>query len=170
MRSWRTFISLCIVYLVLEIGVRFGVANYSAADVPRFLVLAGNAWIDVLVKAVPVTVITRAVVLTAKSLGLNGRRLLAANIVGILSLPGGIAGIAAHEQWERRPAPLQCTSKPIPLVLSGNTATATWNKGTALYVGENIREDGRYLISPRHQRRVCRDTSGGTEDLTVETP
>ncbi|WP_171181961.1 hypothetical protein [Ruegeria sp. HKCCD8929] len=168
MRSWRAFIALCIVYLMIDTGVRLGVATYSADDVPRFLVLAGNTWIDFLVEVLPATVIARALVLTAKSLGLSGRRLLAANIIGILALPGGIAGIAAHERWERRPAPLQCTSKQIPLVLSGKRATATWSKSTALFVGENIRDDGRYLLSPRHQRRICRDTSDGTKNLTIE--
>ena len=168
MRSWRAFFTLCIVYIIIEICVRFGVATFAAADVPRFLVLAGNTWIDVLVKALPVTVIARAVVLAAKSLGLNGRKLIAANIIGMLALPGGFAGIAAYERWDRRPAPAHCTNRPIPLVLSGVTAMATWNKGVTLYVGKNIRDDGRYLHSSRNQRRICRDTSDGTENLTVE--
>lgn len=168
MRSWGAFMILCLVYLTLEITVRFGVANYSAADVPRILVLAGNTWIDYLVNAVAVTVSARAIVLAAKSFGLKGRGLIAANVIGILALPGGIAGIAAYERWQRRPAPLQCTGKQIPLVLSGISATATWNKNTVLYVGENTRDDGRNLYSTRHQRRICRDTSNGTESLPIE--
>lgn len=43
MRSWRALITLSFVYLIVEIGVRLGVANYSAADVPRLLVSVGNA-------------------------------------------------------------------------------------------------------------------------------
>jgi hypothetical protein len=168
MRNWGAFIALCFAYFVIDLGVRFGVATYSAADVPRTLVLAGNAWTDVIVKVLPVTVIARAAVLIARSLGLNGRYLMAANIVGILALPIGLAGIVAFERWERRPASLHCTNKRIPLVLSGNKASAAWNKKTTLYVGENIREDSRYLFSPRDRRRVCRDTSNGTEHLKIE--
>lgn len=104
----------------------------------------------------------------AKSLGLMGRGLLAANIIGILALPGGISGIAAHRQWERRAAPLECTSRQIPLVLSGVTATANWSKSVVLHVGKDIRDSRRYLFSPSHRRRICRDTSNSTESLPIE--
>lgn len=168
MRSWRALFSLCIVYLAIEAGVRVGVATFSAADVPRFLVLAGNTWIDLLVKALPVTIVARAIVLAAKSLGLSAKRLVAANVVGILALPTVIFALPVYNQWERRPAPLQCTERQIPLVLSGFNGTAPWNKAISLHVGDDIENDGIYLVSSKHQRRVCRKTSAGTEVLELE--
>lgn len=168
MRSWRAFLTLCLAYVTIGISVQLGITIYSAADIPRFLVLAGNTWIDYVVKILPVTVIARAVVLTLKSQGVSGRHLIVANILGILALPVGIAGIVANEKWQRRSAPLECTSKSIPLNLLGFTASAPWNQGISLYLGDNVRSDGRYIGSSRSQRRLCRETSNGTKSLTVE--
>ena len=167
MRSWRAFLALCTVYLLIGAGVQYGVATYPAAEVPAILVAIGDFWLEFVVWALPVPIIARAVVLTAKSLGLSGRRLLAVNVIGILALPGIWLGIAAYERWERRPASASCTAKPISLTLSGVEGSAPWSEAISLYLGPDTRKDGRYLFSPGHRRSVCWDTSDGTERLII---
>lgn len=152
---------------MVGVGVRFGVAAFSAAEVPAVLVFLGNFWLDFVVWALPVPVIARAVVLAAKSLGFKGKSLLALNVVGILALPGTWLGTAAYERWDRRPAPMECTSKPILLSLAGVGGTIPWSNAIHLHLGQNIREDGRYLFFPGHRRSICRDTSNGAERLTT---
>ncbi|MCA3440752.1 MAG: hypothetical protein INF50_10540 [Rhodobacter sp.] len=68
MPSWRAFLILCTIYLLTGLGVRYGVATYTAAEVPAILVAAGNFWLDYVVEALPFTIIARAVALAAKSL------------------------------------------------------------------------------------------------------
>lgn len=167
MRSWRTYLALCAVYLLIGLGVQYGVENYTAAEVPTILVALGDIWLDFVVRVLPVPVIARAVTLTAKSLGLSGRRLLAMNVIGILALPGIWLGNMAYERWERRPAPVACTSKPVSLTLSGVEGVVPWSGAVGLYLGPDTRNDGRYLLSPAHRRSICRDTSDGTERLMV---
>lgn len=167
MRSWRAFLALCTVYLLIGAGVQYGVATYTAAEVPTILVAIGDFWLDFVVWVLPIPIIARAVVLAAKSLGLSGRRLLAVNVIGILALPGIWLGIAAYERWERRPASASCTAKPISLTLSGVEGSAPWSDAINLYLGPDIRKDSRYLFSPAHRRSVCWDTSDGNERLTI---
>ena len=71
MRSWRAFLALCAVYLLFGVGVRLGVAAFSAADVPVALVFLGNFWLDFVVWALPIPILARGVVLAAKSRGLD---------------------------------------------------------------------------------------------------
>lgn len=167
MRSWRALLALCTIYLLIGLGVRYGVATYTAAEVPAILVAIGDFWLDFVVWALPVPIIARAVVLAAKSLGLSGRRLLAMNIVGILALPGIWLGIAAYERWERRPASADCTAKPISLTLSGVEGSVPWSEAIRLYLGPDTRKDGRYLFSSPHRRSICWDTSDGSERLII---
>lgn len=167
MRSWRTFLALCAGYLLVGIGVRLGVANFSAPDVPAVLVMIGNFWLDLVVWVLPVPVVARAVVLAAKSLGLRGSGLIALNVAGILALPGTWAGIAAYQKWDRRPAPLECTGKPLPLKLADIDGSIPWSSAIHLYLGPNIRADGRYLYSPANERSLCRETSNGSEPLSI---
>lgn len=167
MRSWRTYLALCAVYLLIGLGVQYGVDNYTAAEVPTILVAIGDIWLDFVVQFLPVPIIARAVVLTAKSLGLSGRRLLAMNIIGILAWPGLWLGNIAYDRWERRPAPTACTIKPISLTLLGAEGVVPWSNAVKLYLGPDIRRDGRYPLSPAHRRSICRDTSDGTGRLTV---
>jgi len=166
-RSWWAFLALCFAYLMVGVGVRLGVAAFSAAEVPAVLVFLGNFWLDFVVWALPVPVIARAIVLAAKSLGFKGKSLLALNIVGILALPGTWLGTAAYERWDHRPAPVECTAKPILLTLAGVDGSVPWSNAIHLYLGQNIREDGRYLFFPVHRRSICRDTSNGAERLTT---
>lgn len=168
MRSWRAFLALCAVYLAIGFGVRYGVATFSAAEVPAVLVMAGNIWLDLFVWAQPVPVIARAVVLTARSLGLGGGRLVALNVVGVLALPGLWLGLAAFERWERRPAPAECMAREIPLTLSGVDGSVGWDQSVNVHLGPDTRNDARYLFSPGHRRSVCRDTANGTERLNIK--
>lgn len=167
MRNWRSFLALCAAYLLMGIGVRLGVANFTATDVPGVLVMIGNFWIDLVVWALPIPIIARAVVLAAKSLGLSGARLIALNVVGFLALPGTWVGIAAYERWDRRPAPAECIDNPIALKLGGIDGSIPWSSAIHLYLGPNIREDGRYLFSPSQRRSLCRQTSNGSEPLSI---
>lgn len=167
MRSWRAFLALCAVYLLFGLGVQYGVATYTAAEVPYLLVGIGNFWIDAIVALLPFTVIARAMLLAAKSLGASGRRLLALNILGILVLPGYFVAKVAYEKWERRPPSAACTARPISMVLAGIEGVAGWNEAISLYLGPNIAQDARYLFSPAHQRSICRDTTEGTGHLTI---
>lgn len=168
MRSWPSLIALCIGFLLIAIGIKIGVAIFSSDDVPGILVLTGNFWKDALAKPLLVTVIARTLVLSTKSLGLSGRWLLVANIFGILALPGTVLGIAVYEKWDRRPAPLQCTNRPISLVLSGVAGQTTWNDAIILYSGDDIRNDSLFQFSARHQRRICQETSDGKDPLGVD--
>lgn len=151
----------------MGIGVKAGVALFSAAEVPAVLVMIGNIWLDYLVWAVPIPIIARAVVLAAKSLGLTGKRLLALNIAGILALPGTWLGEAALYRWERRPAPAECTAKPILLTILGVEGSVPWSDAVYFYLGSDIRADSRYLFFPAHRRSICRDTSNGADRLTT---
>ncbi len=168
MRTWRHFLVLCAAYLLMGFGVRLGVANFSAAEVPSALVMIGNFWLDLEVWVLPVPIIARAVVLAAKSLGLRGAHLVALNVVGFLALPGFWLGQVALNQWERRPAPAQCTERPISLSLAGSAGEVQWSQPIALYLGAETRKDGRYLILPAHRRSICRNTDNGAERLTIK--
>lgn len=168
MPNWRAFLSLCAAYLLIGFGVRFGVATYSSAEVPAVLVMIGNIWLDYLVWAVPVPVIARAVVLSARSLGLSGKRLVALNVVGVLALPGLWLGEIGLDRWERRSAPADCMARTVSLTLSGVDGSVEWDQPLRLYLGPDIRNDSRYLFYPAHRRSVCRDTSNGTERLTIK--
>lgn len=167
MRTWRALFALCGAYLLIGGGVRLGVATFSAAEVPAVLVFLGNFWLDFVVWAVPVPIVARAVVLVAKSLGLRGARLVALNVVGILALPGTWLGLAGYERWDRRPAPLDCIGKPISLMLADIDGSIPWSSAISLYLGPNIRADGRYLHSPAQERSLCRETSNGSEPLAI---
>ncbi|NJS38854.1 MAG: hypothetical protein HC783_07365 [Rhodobacteraceae bacterium] len=167
MRSWRAFLALCTVYLLVGIGVRLGVATYSAADVPVAMVFLGNFWLDFVVWALPVPILARGVVLAAKSLGLGGKRLIALNVVGILALPGSWFGMAAYDRWDRRPAPVECTATPVSLMLSGVDGQVPWSAAINLYLGPDLPKDARYLFSAKSQRRICSETLNGTERLTI---
>lgn len=167
MRGWPSFLGLCAVYLGIVTGVGWGVATFTAAEVPAFLVFLGNFWLDFVVWALPVPILARAVVLSAKSLGLGGKGLVLLNVVGILALPGTWFGKAAFDRWERRPAPAECTARPILLTLADSKGSVPWSNALRLYLGSDIRADGRYLFSPEHRRSICRDTSNGAERLTT---
>ena len=167
MGNWCAFTALCASYLLVGFGVRYGVATYTAAEVPAILVLIGDIWIDFVVRVLPITVGARAVVLAAKSLGFSGRRLLVANVIGILALPGTAIGLDLHQRWEKRPASSACTDRPILLSLSGIDGSVPWSKAISLYLGANTREDARYLFVPRHRRSICRDTADGVQPLMV---
>jgi hypothetical protein len=167
MRTWRQFILLCAAYLLMGIGVRLGVANFSAAEVPSALVMIGNFWIDLVVWVVPVPIIARAVVLATKSLGVRGAQLAALNVVGILALPGTWLALAGYERWDRRPAPTECTGRPIQITLADIDGSSPWSSAVSLYLGPNLQADGRYLHSPAQERRLCRETSDGTEPLAI---
>lgn len=167
MRSWRAFLALCGAYLLVGGGVRIGVAAFSASEVPAVLVALGNIWLDFVVWALPIPIVARAAVLVAKSLGLGGKRLIALNVAGILALPGTWYGMAVYERRERRPAPAECTARPILLTLADIDGSAPWNNALRFYLGPDIRADGRYLFLPAHRRSICRDTSNGVERLTT---
>lgn len=167
MPSWRAFLALCTVYLLIGLGVRYGVATYTAAQVPAILVAIGNFWIDLVVQVLPIPIIARAIVLAAKSLGLGGRRLLALNVMAMLALPATALAIDQYWRWERRPASEDCTAKPIPLMLMGVAGSVPWNNAISLYLGPDTSEDARYLLAPRHRRTVCRETSDGSERLVI---
>jgi hypothetical protein len=167
MRSWRAFLALCAVYLLFGVGVHMGVAAFRAAEVPAVLVILGNFWLDFVVRALPVSIIARAVVLAAKSLGLGGKGQLALNVAGILALPGIWLGLAAHDRWERRPAPVECTARPVALTLSGIEGAVPWSGAINLYVGPELPEDARYMFSPASQRRICSETANGAKRLEI---
>lgn len=168
MRTWRAFLALCAVYLLVGAGVHVGVATFSAAEVPAVFVFLGNFWLDFVVWALPVPIVARAVVLAAKSLGLGGKGLVALNVIGILALPGTWFGMAALDRRERRPAPIECTARPILLTLAGVDGTAPWSQAINLYIGPDLPEDARYLFSPDSQRRICSDTANGTRRLVLK--
>lgn len=167
MRTWRALFALCGAYLLIGGGVRLGVATFSAAEVPAVLVFLGNFWLDFVVWAVPVPIVARAVVLVAKSLGLGGKRLMALNVAGVLAFPGTWQAIAVYERWERRPAPAECTAKPILLTLADIDGAVPWSTAVYLYLGPDVRAGRRYLFLPAHRRSICRDTSNGVERLTT---
>ena len=168
MPTWRTFVALCAFYLLIQIGVVTGIAVFDASDVHPSLVMLGNLWIDVLIYLVPIPVIARAVVLALRSGGLSGRWLLAANIVGVLALPGTYAGIILYGKWDRRAAPVSCTDRPISFTLSDVAGAAPWSHVVSLYLGQDLRADARRLFSVRHRRQICRATSNGTKVLNIE--
>jgi hypothetical protein len=167
MRTWPQFLLLCAAYLLMGIGVRLGVANFSADEVPSVLVMLGNFWLDLVVWVVPVPIIARAVVLAAKSLGLRGASLVALNIIGILALPGTWLALAGYERWDRRPAPLACLGRPIQITFADIDGSVPWSSAISLHLGPNLRADGRYLHSPAQERRLCRETSNGSEPLAI---
>ncbi len=167
-RSWWAFLALCFAYLMVGVGVRLGVAAFSAAEVPAVLVFLGNFWLDFVVWALPVPVIARAVVLAAKSMGLGGKGLVALNVIGILALPGTWFGKVVLDRWERRPAPIECTARPILLTLAGADGTVPWSEAINLYLGPDLPEDARYLFSSESQRGICSETANGTKRLVLK--
>lgn len=168
MPNWRWFLLLCIAYGAIGLGVRYGVATYAASDVHRSLVVAGNTWLDVVLPLLPFTLLPRGFGLAAKSLGLRGWKLFGLNLIGILALPTFFLSASVIDQWERRPAPIACTSRPLPIELAGIKGTLPWSKAIRLYLGANIRRDARYLFSPSSKRKICRQTNDGRRPLSVK--
>lgn len=168
MPNWRWFLFLCIAYGAMGLGVRYGVANYVSTDVHRSLVVAGNIWLDLVLPLLPFTLLPRGFVLAAKSLGLRGWKLFGLNLIGILALPTFFIGVYLIDRWERRPAPIACTSRPLPIDLAGISGTIPWSKATRLYLGANTRSDARYLFSPSSKRKICSQTNDGSRPLLIK--
>ncbi|WP_281932386.1 hypothetical protein [Roseibium album] len=168
MPNWRWFLLLCIAYGAMGLGVRYGVANYASTDVHRSLVVAGNIWLDLVLPLLPFTLLPRGFVLAAKSLGLRGWKLFGLNLIGILALPTFFIGASLIDRWERRPAPIACISRPLPIDLAGISGTIPWSKAIRLYLGANTRSDARYLFSPSSKRKICSQTNDGRRPLSVK--
>ncbi|QYZ71481.1 hypothetical protein [Neotabrizicola shimadae] len=167
MPGWRALLGLCVALGLFHLGVRLGVAGWTAAEVPAPLVATGNFWLDLCVWALPVTILARAAGLAAKSWGVKGRWLGAVTLAGLLALPAFWAGQGAMTLWSRRPAPAACTARPIPILLSGIAGAVPWSEAIMLYLGPDIRREGRYPLLPRHGRAICRETSGGRDGLRI---
>jgi hypothetical protein len=161
MRTWPQFLLLCAAYLLMGIGVRLGVANFSADEVPSVLVMLGNFWLDLVVWIVPVPIIARAVVLATKSLGVRGARLAALNIVGILALPGTWLGLAGYERWDRRPAPTECLGRPIQITLADIDGSSPWSSAVSLTLAPTFRRMAATLtLLPRKDSFAGRHPTG----------
>ncbi len=167
MPGWRAFLALCAAYLLMTLAVEAGIVFFDASDVPEALVFIGNVWRDLFAPYLAIPFIARAGVLAARSFGLRGWLLIVLNLAGLLALPAWFAGFTFLEHWNIRPPAAACLARPIPLTLAGVDGSAPWNGVISLYLGQDARQDARYLFSPAHRRWICRKTANGAERLAI---